>query len=82
MTGLGVTSVVVGAGSIANPLGEIRACRNFVAHKTEENAKKLHKYGARTHLTLKSHLRAKRQGADHFVDLLDGCRAVAAAVVN
>lgn len=82
MNGIGVVSVAVGTGSIANPLQELRACRNFVAHKTSENVAKLRRFGALAHPDLKSHLRAKRQGVEHFIDLLDGCRAVAGAALN
>lgn len=82
ISGLGVTSVAVGAGSLPNPLEEIRACRNFVAHKTAENRKRLQKFGALAHPDLKTHLRFKRQGAEHFVDLTDALRQVAAATLN
>jgi hypothetical protein len=82
MNGVGVVSIVLGAGSIANPLQELRACRNFVAHKTDETHKKLRRFGAHAQPDLRSHLRSRRQGVEHFVDLIDGTRGVAAAVLN
>lgn len=81
MNGIGVSSVSLGTRSVPNPLKELRACRNFVAHKSDETLNHLAPYGALRHGSLQEHLRSLRHGVPRFSDLTDACRAVAEAAL-
>lgn len=76
-----MVSVAVGTGSIANPLQEYARVGTLSPTRRAETFQSW-RFGALAHPDLKSHLRAKRQGVEHFIDLLDGCRAVAGAAVD
>jgi hypothetical protein len=85
--GLGNATVIVGAVAayqvqlgafpVANPLEEIRLCRNFVAHKGSATLNSVTSLiGGRT-FDLCKHVRSKRYGIETFSEWKEACRAIA-----
>jgi hypothetical protein len=90
--GLANASVIVGAVSayqiqlgafhISNPLEEIRACRNFVAHKTASTFAQAQTHAGTRFPDLISHVRSKRLGVEVFSEWKEGCLAIAEAAAQ
>lgn len=71
--------VHLGPVSVTNPLEEIRACRNFVAHKNDLTLGDIVAYSHGPFVDLSWHLRKKRSGVEAFSEWKDCLAALAQA---
>lgn len=71
--------VLLGPVSVANPLEEIRLCRNFVAHKNDLTLSDVVAFSQGPFVDLSQHLRKKRSGVEAFSEWKDCMTALAEA---
>jgi hypothetical protein len=69
--------VQLGTFPVANPLEEIRLCRNFVAHKGSETLNNIASFAGDRAFDLCKHVRSKRYGIETFSEWKEACRAIA-----
>ena len=80
ITGPIAASIVhLGPVSVANPLEEIRTCRNFVAHKNDLTHREMVAFSQGAFVDLSRHLRKKRSGVEAFSEWKDCMTALAEA---
>ena len=76
------TTVMLGPFAVANPLEEIRICRNFIAHQCDVTFADVMKFAVAGLSNLRDHVRSKRYGVELFSDWKEGCLAIAAAAAD
>jgi hypothetical protein len=76
------TNVVLGTYVTANPLEEIRACRNFVAHKGKSTTQEIIAHVGSGFADLCTHVRSKRAGVEVFSEWKGGVLAIAATAAQ
>lgn len=76
------SNLQLGPVTIANPLEEIRVCRNFVAHKTDGTLREAQLVAGSPFPDLMTHLRAKRSGVETFSEWKEACLALAEAAAQ
>jgi hypothetical protein len=79
---VGASTVQLGSFPIANPLEEIRVCRNFVAHKSDVTLRDVMSFAVSGLSSLRDHVRAKRYGVELFSDWKEGCLAIGIAAAQ
>lgn len=79
---VGASSVTLGALSVANPLDEIRTCRNFIAHKLPPALADVVSYAQGPFLGMSDHLRSLRSGVETFSEWKDCLVAIADAAAQ
>lgn len=76
---ISATTVHLGPVSVANPLEEIRTCRNFVAHKNDITFSEVLAFSQEPFTHLSRHMRKKRSGIETFSEWKDCLTALAQA---
>lgn len=76
------SSVNLGPLTVANPLEEIRICRNFVAHKTSATHNDMQRYFIGRYSELSSHMRQLRSGVEAFSEWCECLEALAGAAAQ
>jgi hypothetical protein len=76
------SSIQLGPFIIANPIEEIRRCRNFVAHKGDGTLAQVRAHVGAGFTDLCHHVRSKQYGVDLFSDWKEGCGAIAIAAAQ
>lgn len=68
---LGSTFVTLGPITVANPIEELRTCRNFVAHKNDFTLRDVQAFSPTAFRDLTTHLRTLRSGVETFSEWRD-----------
>ena len=76
---ISASSVTLGPISVANPLDEIRVCRNFIAHKAPPTLLDIQRYTIGPYTDLSAHLRQLRSGVEAFSEWCECLEALAGA---
>lgn len=76
------TTVRLGPITVANPLEEVRKCRNYAAHKTPPTQADLAPYCRGSFVNLSAHLRQLRSGVETFSEWRDCFSAIAGAAAQ
>lgn len=71
--------VTLGPVTVANPLEEVRICRNYVAHKAAPTLRDVVHFARGAYVDLSGHLRQHRSGVEAFSEWRDCFAALAAA---
>lgn len=79
---IGSTVITLGPIAVTNPLEEVRLCRNFVAHKSEQTLRDAAAYSRGQFVDLSTHLRALRSGIETFREWKDCMLAIANAAAQ
>jgi hypothetical protein len=76
------SSVQLGPFAVANPLEEIRVCRNLVAHKSDGALREVRRVAGGAFSDMTSHVRSRRYGVEVFAEWSDACLALAQAAAQ
>lgn len=76
---VGASTVHLGPIAVANPLKEIRLCRNFVAHKSQPTLNDVLAFARSPFVDLSTHLRERRSGIEAFSEWKDCLAALASS---
>lgn len=79
---IAASDIDLGVAIVNNPLEEVRACRNFIAHKSRGTLDKVKVYSNDQYTTLSQHLRRMRFGVEKFSEWKDCMTAIAVASIQ
>jgi len=77
ISAIGATSVALGPVVIANPLEEVRVCRNFIAHKARATLAGVQHFAQGPLISLSDHLRDLQAGVETFSVWRESMTAIA-----
>jgi hypothetical protein len=76
------STIQLGSFSVANPLEEIRVCRNFIAHKCDGALAEVMNLAGTGFVDMSSHVRGRRFGVEVYSEWSDACVALAEAAAQ